>query len=694
MSWIRKLYDTYNYIENHADDFSNDENVLAPMWHSPQTAHIQITLNQHGDFVSAKVLPKNTIIMLPVTESSEGRTSGLSPHALCDSLQYVAKDLGLTYTKKEEITEQVEGKKSKKKKIETEDLIFNLYAEQLDKWCENTDNPKVLAVQKYVHKGQILADLIRTKIIPTDEHGNLLDNWKENKDNKDDKKPALFEILNKENGKFEIRKALISWAVDIVGNPVVETWKDKAVQQSWSDYYQSTLKTGICTTLQTEQAIRENHPAKLLYSGDSAKLISSNDGVGFTFRGKLTTANQVATISAEISHKAHAALRWLIKRQGIRNGSQTIITWAVSGKNVPEAILEPNDWIDWDNISFEVAETNDEMQPEKSNDVLDWSANLGFTAVEAMKKKLHGYQANLPQHEQLSLLALDSATPGRMAITYYQEFLPKDYFANLDTWIDDFTWYQRYSIDKPNGKKGEKRTIWAITPPSPYAIFETIYGKSADKDGKIKKQLYARLLPVISGGKSVPIPYDLVQQSLQAACNPSAYEKWQWERNIGVACALYRGYYARHHNPSQRRIFSMSLDIQNRSRDYLYGRLLAQAESLEWYALYLQNGKKTPTRATNAERYFQQFAQHPYSTWLHIEGVKLVPYKNYLTSLGKDFYKQAIGEIMEQFKNDDFMCDDKLSGEFLLGYHCQKMEINRQITALRATKQKKTETTE
>ena len=73
-----------------------------------------------------------------------------------------------------------------------------------------------------------------------------------------------------------------------------------------------------------------------------------------------------------------------------------------------------------------------------------------------------------------------------------------------------------------------------------------------------------------------------------------------------------------------------------------------------------------------------------------------MPYKNYLTSLEKDFYKQAIGEIMDLFENDDFMCDDKLSGEFLLGYHCQKMEIDHQIAERKAAKakQKKTETAE
>ncbi|WP_296186814.1 type I-C CRISPR-associated protein Cas8c/Csd1, partial [uncultured Neisseria sp.] len=309
-----------------------------------------------------------------------------------------------------------------------------------------------------------------------------------------------------------------------------------------------------------------------------------------------------------------------------------------------------------------------------------------------IKKKLHGYQAELKDHEQISLIMLDSATPGRMALTYYQEFLPADYFANLDAWIDDFSWYQRYSIEVPNGKKTDKRTQWRFVSPSPYSIAETVYGKSLSDT--LKKQLYARLLPVIAGGTSVLIPEDLVRQSFQAACNPNGCENWEWQRNIGVACALYKGWRARHHDLSQRRTYPMSLDTQNRSRDYLYGRLIAQAESMEWYALYLQNGKKTPTRATNAERYFQQFAQRPYSTWRNLASEKLVPYQNYLTSQGKDFYKQAIGEIMELFQRDDYVCDDKLSGEFLLGYHCQKMENAREIAKRKAAKASKAKPTE
>ena len=699
MSWMQKLYRTYNEIEKNANLSNLEKEKLAPLWHSPQTAHIQITLDGDGKFLGARVLNDKPIIMLPVTESSEGRTSGLAPHALADSLQYIAKDLGLTYQK--EVITEIEGKNGKKKKTKSkhEDLIFNLYTEQLDKWCAAIDNKKVLSIQKYVHKGTVLADLIKEKVIPVDDNGELLTNWIE-RENKDKQKPELFNVLTKEQGKFEIRKALVVWSVQIPGDFVPETCKDKEVQKSWGNYYQQTLKSQFCTITGNEQKIRESHPAKLLYSGDKAKLISSNDKEGFTYLGRFEEANQATTISAEVSHKAHAALRWLIDRQTTaRNNEQVTVAWAISGKPIPSPMKDIStelDWTDIDNWDISAVENPDEAAvqrlPENSEASPDWSVNIGRAAAQIIKKKLHGYQAELKAHEQISLIMLDSATPGRMALTYYQEFLPADYFANLDAWIDDFSWYQRYSIEVQNGKKNDKRTQWRFVPPSPYSIAEAVYGKSLSDT--LNKQLYARLLPVIAGGTSVPIPEDLVRQSFQAACNPNGCENWEWQRNIGVACALYKGWRARHYDLSQRRTYPMSLDTENRSRDYLYGRLIAQAESMEWYALYLQNGKKTPTRATNAERYFQQFAQRPYSTWRNLASEKLVPYQNYLTSQGKDFYKQAIGEIMELFQRDDYVCNDKLSGEFLLGYHCQKMENAREIAKRKAAKVSKAKLTE
>ena len=663
MSWMQKLYRTYESILEQG--VTDDAEPLTPVGHTIQNAHIVIVIDGQGNFQTARVMPPKTAILLPATESSENRTSGEAPHPLADKIQYVAKDYA-----------DYGGEKK---------AYFEGYLKQLKAWCESPfAHPKVQAVLHYVTKGRVVADLVEAGIFPLDSDGKVLNKWETEGD-----APPIFSVLPKTKGEIEFGSALVCWQVEIAGDVHSQTWTDKTIQQSWADYAASEkAEKGFCLVQGKEAVISTMHPAKLRHTGDKAKLISSNDTAGYTFRGRFATAEEAASISADVSAKAHSALRWLISRQGIRNGDQVTVAWAISGKPIPSPMKDISaelDWADMGNWDISAVENPDEIAAqrlsENSEASPDWSVNIGQAAARIIKKKLHGYQAELKEHEQISLIMLDSATPGRMALTYYQEFLPADYFANLDAWIDDFSWYQRYSIEVPNGKKTDKRTQWRFVPPSPYSIAEAVYGKSLSDT--LKKQLYARLLPVIAGGTSVPIPEDLVRQSFQAACNPNGCENWEWQRNIGVACALYKGWRARHHDLSQRRTYPMSLDTQNRSRDYLYGRLLAVAENTESYALYLAGEK----RATTAERYMQRFAEHPFATWRNIE-LALKPYQERLRNNGKDTGAQAIGEIMELFATDDFTCDDKLSGEFLLGYHCQKMEIARRIAELSANKSK------
>ena len=663
MSWMQKLYRTYESILEQS--VTDDTEPLTPVGHTIQNAHIVIVIDGQGNFQTARVMPPKTAILLPATESSENRTSGEAPHPLADKIQYVAKDYA-----------DYGGEKK---------AYFDGYLKQLKAWCESSfAHPKVQAVLNYVAKGRVVADLVEAGIFQLDLDGKVLNKWETEGD-----APPIFSVLPKTKGEIEFGSALVCWQVEIAGDVRSQTWTDKTIQQSWADYAASEkTEKGFCLVQGEKAVISTMHPAKLRHTGDKAKLISSNDTAGYTFRGRFANAEEAASVSADVSAKAHSALRWLISRQGIRNGDQVTVAWAISGKTVPSPMKDIStelNWADMDNWDIGAVENPDEITsqrlPENSEVSLDWSVNIGRAAAQIIKKKLHGYQAELKEHEQISLIMLDSATPGRMALTYYQEFLPADYFANLDAWIDDFSWYQRYSIEVPNGKKTDKRTQWRFAPPSPYSIAEAVYGKSLSDT--LKKQLYARLLPVIAGGTSVQIPEDLVRQSFQAACNPNGCENWEWQRNIGVACALYKGWRTRHHDLSQRRTYPMSLDTQNRSRDYLYGRLLAVAENSESYALYLAGEK----RATTAERYMQRFAEHPFATWRNIE-LALKPYQERLRNNGKDTGAQAIGEIMELFTTDDFTCDDKLSGEFLLGYHCQKMEIARRIAELSANKSK------
>lgn len=114
----------------------------------------------------------------------------------------------------------------------------------------------------------------------------------------------------------------------------------------------------------------------------------------------------------------------------------------------------------------------------------------------------------------------------------------------------------------------------------------------------------------------------------------------------------------------------MSLEENRVSRDYLFGRLLAIAENIEGLALYIAR----ESRDTTATRLMQRFADHPASTWRTIE-LALVPYMSRLqTSRPAMLYlrKRLLDEVIQSFQSEDFTSNSRLSGEFLLGYHCQR----------------------
>ncbi len=117
----------------------------------------------------------------------------------------------------------------------------------------------------------------------------------------------------------------------------------------------------------------------------------------------------------------------------------------------------------------------------------------------------------------------------------------------------------------------------------------------------------------------------------------------------------------------------MALERDRTARDYLYGRLLAVADHIEGRALHLAG----ENRETSAARLMQRFADHPYSTWRTIV-LSLGPYKNRLRSKRPSFLSEMekqLDEINGKFQSHDFSDDRRLSGEFLLSYHCQRQAL-------------------
>lgn len=620
MSWIQKLYETYENCQSMIGKVISEKEVpLLPICHTTQKAQIEIVIDQDGDFKRARVVPKDDArTIIPCTESSGGRTSGEAPHPLCDKLQYVAKDYP-----------QYGGSKAP---------YFAEYKSEFEKWCVSQyKHPKAVAVFKYINKGHVIEDLVANKVLFVND-GKLIE--KPEKKNKDG--PDIFKVLKDQS------EAFVRWEVENPNDPCSKTWEDETLWKSWIDYYSGTKKEeSLCYVTGKELFMADLHPAKLRNDGDKAKLISSNDWDGFTFRGRFTDTRkhntyQTCGVGFEITQKAHNALRWLISRQGYKNGDQAIVVWATSGAEIPDPLADPL------SILGEEELTSDDAN------AVSTAQNIALK----FKKKIAGYKASLGNTQDIVVMGLDSATKGRMAITFYRELTGSEFLERLEKWHDTCTWIHDYG-NNPKTKKN----LRFVGAPAPRDIAEAAYGHYENErlvvDDKIKKSTVERLMPCIIDSQQ--IPRDIVESATQRATNRVGFKKNDdWNKTLSITCALYRKF-------NEKEGYNMTLDEKRTTRDYLYGRLLALADSLEQWALDTAG----EDRQTNAARLMQRFADRPYSTWRNIE-LSLAPYKAKLGGISKK-RQTLIDKVHGMFDSpEDYTSDKPLTGEFLLGYHCQR----------------------
>jgi CRISPR-associated protein Csd1 len=638
MAWIQKLYETYENCRSEIGKVPADESKvpLLPICHTTQKAHLEIVIDGKGIFKRGRsrvLRSAESRTIIPATESSAGRTSSKSgriAHPLCDKLQYVAKD----YTK-------YGGDKGSR---------YKLYLTELQSWCgSDYSDPKIEAVLAYVKKGTVVKDLIRDKVLFVGKNGKLLEKME---GKKQELTITIFDVLKTQPQS----EAFIRWIVEIPGEREPRVWCDKSLWKKWTNYYLSTKSIkSLCYVTGKREFVADQHPAKLRNDADKAKLIASgksrskdgkvkvDDGCGFTFLGRFRNADEALGVGFEVSQKAHYSLRWIISRQGYKRGDQAIVAWATSGKEVPQPLADPLAILGIEELK------NDES-------ISTYTAeNIGIK----FRNRIAGYGADLGNTEGVVVMALDSATPGRMSITFYRELTGSEYLERINRWHQTCTWLHRYRYGerKENGKP-KKALLPFEGAPSPSDMAEAAFGNRVDD--KLKKATVERLLPCIVDNQ--PIPRDIVESAVYRASNRVALENWQFEKTLSIACALYNKFMYDKHKEN----YSMALDPSRKTRDYLYGRLLALADSLEGWAL----NKAHEERQTTAARLMNRFAERPYSTWRSIE-LALSPYKARLGGISKKRQKM-IDEVKDLFESSDFTNDKRLSGEFLLGYSCQR----------------------
>ena len=619
MTWFSELYKTY---ENNAGAIGKEEGkaVLSPIAHMSAKAQIEISIDEDGEFKSAREIEDKTgqITLIPVTESSASRSSGAAPHALNDTLSYVAGDFG-------QYARDPAAVKCEQK--------HKLYMEALERWAGSEySHPKVKAVLSFLDKNTLIYDLIECGIIELDSDGKMKASEKSGK-------YAYQKVGGNPYDKAMVRFRVFSQDVAAPS----ATWEDPSLIRCYTNYYLAQMHGAaeICYVSGKKEVISENHPKGIISSNYGAKLVSANDLTDFTFRGRFVDSKEACSISYEASQKAHSALTWLAKRQGVTVGSKdkrTYICWNPEGKKVSGF-----------EGSLAALEDRDE--------------NTANTEKE-FRNKLHdsifGREMKLKDIDDIVIIALDAATTGRLSVTYYNVLKASDYFERLSFWKESCSFiYYDYVQKKTLVRSPAMREIVN------YA-FGTEQGNFVTANDKVCKEQTQRLLHCVID--RAYLPGDIMRALVMKASNPQAYSKTNYNYLIFNACALIRKYYIDH---GKGELVKMSLDVNNKDRSYLFGRLLAVLEHVEKSTYGPEE-----TREPNAVRLHNAFVHHPMYTWKALEDV-LLPYYQQLKPGVREYHKKIIQEITETLAGNYSAeaLNRSLEETYLLGYYLQRAEL-------------------
>ena len=411
-------------------------------------------------------------------------------------------------------------------------------------------------------------------------------------------------------------------------------WKNRNLFAAFEAYYGGLLAAReevLCMVEGKGEPAALQHPKGIIPINGNAKLISANDGSGFTYRGRFLDERQAATVGYIASQKAHNALRWLASEQGVResSGKRIFLCWNPEGKTIPRPMRRVRS-----------AEAEPVRKPSE------------------YKKQLQGTLLSFRKDHQLKdtdravLVSLDAATTGRLAVTYYNEIGLGTFLRRMEDWDGHCCWYA--------GKLG-------IQAMSLLDIVDCAFGVERknflETDEGIRGQHLQRLLHCKMDGGIFPL--DILRALTQRASSPLGYEKANWRRILRTACAALQKY--RYDTKQGGNEMAWALDKKNRS--FQYGRLLAAMERLEEdYYSKTQEG-----RQTNAIKYMSEFKRRPFAVFERVNQHLQLAYLGRVEPRQAARYKRLVGEIvgiLREFPEEEL--NRPLEDIYLMGYELQR----------------------
>ena len=578
MSLIMRCIETYDAMEHLAGKCVNEDRkeILAPIGHILAPATIEITVDDEGNFVRAQNVEKKAVI--PCSEESAGRTGTHKiAHPLCDQLGYVSSFY------------------DEKKHIE--------YIAALRKWMESKYSSKIIqAIYKYVTQNSIYEDLLSNGV------------------------------------KIKREKDFVIWRVVGFGNESGSVCENENLHKLYQEYYLSNKNGNLdfCMAAGNLAITTTKHLKVTVSKFGNAKLISSNDTAGFTYKGRFLNGGEACSIGYEASQKAHNALKWVLANEGIPLGNRVCVAWNPQGKSIPK-------------IQLPIAVQCKEAKPEASS------------YKNELRKKVFAYSKSFLMGEQVVIAMFEAATPGRLSITYYNEVPGISLVKKLEKW-DETTLF------KSTDRGAFVPSLYKYVAFS-YGIYRTKNSNDAgmfEVDEKIQNKQMQRLIACRIDNRMFPI--DILKRLVINSSNLGAYDRNTRNQILHTTCSAIRKYYI----DKLQEDISMALEKEKKNRSYQYGRLLAVLEKIEQDTY----DKKDTMRETNAIRLQQRFVQKPLETSEQIIRKLKQAYYRKLKKPAITYYEKLIEEILcviSECKETEL--DKSLNEMYLIGYYLQKQDL-------------------
>lgn len=658
---LAKMYDAYSDIVG--KEIGNDP-ILLPVFHVQRMMQFEVTLGNHGEFLSACRLEKDkdAVTICPVTEEFVSASNNYVSPVLFGFLSALSPDFyEYCPCDKEEKQER-----------------YELFMTGLKAWCDSAHtNPIIQIIYQYLEYGTLIQDLVASRVLEQTNSGGL-----------------------KCKGVSKFSKAFVRFRVCYDDSKPDNVWMDPLLHQSWIDYYWSILlqtrTPDVCYVTGERTICARTFGHGVRNDSDRAKLISFNDTKGLTYLGRFTDASQAYSIGYVTAEKAFSMLRYLIRKQAYvfynkdKTCGRTFLIWSNHNVKLPNIFSDSlnaySGILNFDDFGFDKLGQTENVNP----------SDTGKDMANRLLKAAHGYIAKIDPDEEYHVMILDSmsGTKGRLAICYYDSFGGRRLIHNILFWQDNCISY-RWG-DVRNREKKKKRVLDWFQPDvrdivkAAYGIVKTdedtghCYLNVSDSDMRLGlSDIHQCII------NRQAIPDEMILGVLDNVSRPGGMEYRFWENDLVQICyAMQRFNYV-----LGGKDMSKFLDDNTANRDVLFGRVMATMEWAQSRAFVHRDQMKRAQKGTANDsgsgsndpdaikkknddyvyhkteliKRFEDFVMAPATTMSEVQEC-LIPYFDDLKKYELDRYNEFLDYLVVKLDEINGFTDKELGSSYLTGY--------------------------